>query len=215
MSQPHHENGYRASHGFVDMDFGPMDVECPVCGTQDNHADNRRGLCCDCYCALANKVGEAAFQAMDAATLVREATQAAIAALKRGTYHIGRCDKSRRDFAARHGITISRQAEAVAKGGKRDDAEAARRYADVSKKRQRDKDRERRARHIAEKYGKGFACAAPKPEPAEALPEDRRAKKRTYMRAYFAAHREEIYARRKAWRRAKKAAAKAANGGAK
>lgn len=57
-------------------DYGPTDVECPVCGTMDNHARGRRGLCIWCACALALEVGESEFVSMPKDKLVRMAKDA-------------------------------------------------------------------------------------------------------------------------------------------
>lgn len=56
-------------------DFGPYDVECPVCGKQDNHCDNRRGLYDACYCSLVLHLAgrDAALAAMDKFKMIREA----------------------------------------------------------------------------------------------------------------------------------------------
>lgn len=68
-----------------ELEFGPSDVECPACGGLDNHARNRRGLCCWCYCSLANAVGDEAVQRMSADELVRKAKAARLAAIRKGT----------------------------------------------------------------------------------------------------------------------------------
>lgn len=82
-------SGYcRAHKEFVADDFGAYDVQCPVCGGKDNHCDTRRGLCCSCYCSLANLVGADAVAEMPLAELVRQGTRAALAALEKGTYAI-------------------------------------------------------------------------------------------------------------------------------
>lgn len=57
-------------------EYGPADVECPVCGKKDNHCRNRRGLCIWCYCALADEIGEDAFHAMPKDELERKAADA-------------------------------------------------------------------------------------------------------------------------------------------
>ena len=165
-------------------DFGPKDVECPVCGAMDNHCPNRRGLCIWCYCALANKVGSEEFAAMDKATLVREAEKAILVAMRNGTCHAGRYDSRLMAFAAAHGIARKdtaaeaarkREAEKAA----REDAEAAKRYADISMRRElereKERSRKRRAEYIAAKYGSGFGAAKPEPalsEPKPAEPRD-------------------------------------------
>lgn len=66
-------------------DYGPMDVECPVCGTMDNHARGRRGLCIWCACALGLKIGSQAFETMPQDELVHRAEEARKAAIARGT----------------------------------------------------------------------------------------------------------------------------------
>lgn len=68
-----------------ELEFGPSDAECPVCGGLDNHASRRRGLCCWCYCSLANAVGDEAVQRMPADELVRKAKAARLAAIRKGT----------------------------------------------------------------------------------------------------------------------------------
>ncbi len=65
----------RSGFGQQIIDFGPSDVECPVCGRSDNHCDNRRGLCDACYCSLVLHLDgrDAELAAMDRFEMVREA----------------------------------------------------------------------------------------------------------------------------------------------
>lgn len=97
----------RTHKEFVADDFGAYDVECPVCGGKDNHCATRRGLCCSCYCSLANKVGAAALAEMPLAELVRQGTAAALAALEKGTYTVeARNAKAVEAFARLHGLEL-------------------------------------------------------------------------------------------------------------
>lgn len=66
-------------------DFGPADVECPVCGAKDNHAPGLRGLCIWCACSLGHEVGTDAFEAMPRDELVRRAKAAREREIDKGT----------------------------------------------------------------------------------------------------------------------------------
>ncbi len=144
--------------GMVADDFGPFDVECASCGDKDNHCRNRRGLCINCYCALANKVGEEAFAAMPKGELVREARAARLAAVARGTSPL---TKATRD--AEHMAEVEAAEKAAANG----DADAmdilAREKARLKKQRQNAKRAAARAAARVAKYGSGFRCAGKSP----------------------------------------------------
>ena len=101
-------SGYCRTHReFIADDFGAYDVECPVCGGKDNHCATRRGLCCSCYCSLANKVGAEAVAEMTLAELARQGAGAALAALEKGTYTVdARNAKAVALFARLHGLRL-------------------------------------------------------------------------------------------------------------
>ena len=149
--------------GHFDEDFGAYDVECPICGAMDNNCANRRGLCLNCYCALANQIGEDAFAAMDMATLVRRGTAATLDALRRGTYTIEQRNKTAiAAFLAAHSPK-----PIVAAPPKEPTVEPRRTAAEESRDR-------------VAKYGSGFKAE-----------QKARVDRREYMRKYNAAHREE------------------------
>ena len=157
--------------GHFDEDFGAYDVECPVCGAMDNNCTNRRGLCLNCYCALANQIGEAAFAAMDMAALVRRGTAATLDALRRGTYTIEQRNKTAiAAFLAAHSVTPPKSIV----------AEPPKEQADTAKRTAAEESRERVA-----KYGSGFKAD----EKAAKREANRRA-----VRRYYAANRERILA---------------------
>ena len=103
-------SGYSRSRPKCDdLEFGPSDVECPVCGTMDNHCRHRRGLCLICYCALANKVGDEAFSAMEYAELLLAAEAAVADALRRGSVPITHSNcRHIRAFSKMHGIVYGK-----------------------------------------------------------------------------------------------------------
>lgn len=158
--------------GHFDDDFGAYDVECPVCGGKDNHCRNRRGLCLNCYSALANKVGEDAFAAMDMAALVRRGTAATLDALRRGTYTIEQRNRlAIARFAAAHAVTPPKPIVAA----------PPKEQTDTARHTAAEESRDRVA-----KYGSGFKAD----EKAAA----RREANRRAVRRYYAANRERILA---------------------
>ena len=179
----------------VPEDFGAYDVECPICGTMDNHARHRRGLCCECYCSLSNMVGEGVAQTMPKDELITRGRIAALAALRRGSYPIGQRNYSAlRRFAAAHGIIIASprapQEEEVATPVIYATSEAARAWArkDYARK---------RGEAIRAKYGSGF-----KTEELDAAELLRR--KRERAQQWRDAHREEVRAYNKEYKERRK-----------
>lgn len=179
--------GYSRSRPKCDeLEFGPSDVECPVCGGLDNHCSNRRGLCCSCYCCAVRAIGDAEFAAMDAITLVRQAESAVVAALRRGTYPVdGRNLMSLQAFARRHGLAVRNgrtiaQCVPVAKPVAAPPARKTPPKVDV-----------------ATKYGVGFKSDAPKPE-EQPKQEKPRFDPKAYMREYNRTHKE----KKREWNRA-------------
>lgn len=157
--------------GHFDEDFGAFDVECPVCGAMDNNCANRRGLCLNCYSALANQIGEDAFAAMDMAALVRRGTAAALAAIRRGTYTIEQRNRlAIARFAAAHAVAPPKP---IVTAPPKEQTDTARHTA-------AEESRDRVA-----KYGSGFKAD----EKAARREANRRA-----VRRYYAANRERILA---------------------
>ena len=165
-----------------DLDFGPSDVECPVCGGLDNHCANRRGLCCWCFCSLLNSLGGsnaeqmAAFRAMSFDDMTARAKSARKAAIRRGT---ARKTKAMRDAEAESMKNAARECELQVKNNSVDvkTAEAAKRNMAArlrkaekcrkyriahpdrtkeAKRRWREEQKAKRRAMLAEKYGVGY-----------------------------------------------------------
>ena len=144
--------------GRVADEFGPMDVECPSCGDKDNHCRNRRGLCINCYCALAHEIGEEAFAAMPKDELVRKARAARLMAVAKGT---APKPKATRDAERRAELDA---AEKAAANGDADAKEVlAREQRRLYSQRQNVKRAAARAAARVAKYGAGFRCAGKSP----------------------------------------------------
>ncbi len=188
-------------------DYGPMDVECPACGTMDNHARGRRGLCIWCACALGLEVGSQAFETMPQEELVRRAKEARMKAVAKGTAPRTRemRDAERRDRLEK----IRIKAENGDKNAKAAFSREKNRIKCAAYNRERI--RQRAAERVA-KYGSGFDCDKPgedkpkeeKPERIYKTSEAQRLRNKEYWethRAQCNANKRRAYAKKKMERR--------------